>query len=185
MYLLAGIGNKGQQFNKTRHNVGFLIIDEVIQRYGFDKQKISLEADTYKGLILNKKVMCIKPMTYMNNSGKAIAKLISFYKIPLKKIFVFHDDIDLSLSRVKIKLGGSSAGHNGIKSIDAQIGKEYNRVRIGIKNSLKTISAKNFVLQKFSEEEYTEINNKIDKLVKNINLLLEENFSNLLNILSN
>ena len=72
-------------------------------------------------------------MTFMNNSGKAVAKLISFYKIPTKKIFVFHDDMDLSLSRIKIKLGGSSAGHNGIKSIDMHIGKEYYRIRIGVK----------------------------------------------------
>ena len=105
MYLFAGIGNIGKKYSYTRHNIGFLIIDRIIKQYEFKEEKQAFDNHIYRGIITKKKVMLIKPMTFVNNSGEAISKLVSFYKIPLEKIFVFHDDMDLSLSRIKIKLG--------------------------------------------------------------------------------
>ena len=177
MYLLAGIGNKGKKYNNTRHNVGFLIIDQIIKRYNVIQEKNSFDSQINKGIIHKKKVLLVKPMTFVNNSGKAISRLISFYKVPLNKLYVFHDDIDLDLSRVKIKLGGSAAGHNGIKNIDALVGKDYFR------NPNNLIETRNYVLQKFSSSEKNRLLKKVDILVENINLLFEKNFNNLMNIL--
>ena len=118
MYLIAGLGNKGKKYTDTRHNVGFKVIDKIITQYDFEKYKESNNCHTFKGKILEKKVLLMKPMTYMNNSGKAVSEIATFYKIPVNKIFIIHDDIDLSVSRIKVKYGGSDAGHNGIKSID-------------------------------------------------------------------
>ena len=185
MFLLAGIGNIGKKYAYTRHNIGFLIIDEIIKQYDFKEEKESFESYIFKGTIISKKVMLVKPKTFVNNSGKAINKIVSFYKIPMEKIFVFHDDMDLALSRIKIKVGGSSAGHNGIKSIDMYIGKNYNRVRVGIGNSTGYLSTKNYVLEKFSKNEYNLIKEKVCVLAKNIHCLLNNESNNLLNILSN
>ncbi len=185
MYLFAGIGNIGKKYSYTRHNIGFLIIDKIIKQYDFKKEKKAFDSYIYRGLILKKKVMLIKPMTFVNNSGEAISKLVSFYKIPLERIFVFHDDMDLSLSRIKIKLGGSAAGHNGIKSIDMYIGKNYNRIRIGIGNPTGYLAAKDYVLENFSKNEYNIIVKKLDILAENIHYLINNESNNLLNILSN
>ena len=185
MYLFAGIGNIGKKYSYTRHNIGFLIIDRIIKQYEFKEDKQAFDNHIYRGIITKKKVMLIKPMTFVNNSGEAISKLVSFYKIPLEKIFVFHDDMDLSLSRIKIKLGGSAAGHNGIKSIDTYIGKNYNRVRIGIGNPTGYLAAKDYVLENFSKNEYNKIVKKLDILAENIHYLINYESNNLLNILSN
>lgn len=185
MYLLAGIGNIGKKYTYTRHNIGFLIIDEIIKQYDFIEEKENFESYIFKGKITSEKVMLVKPKTFVNNSGKAISKIVSFYKIPIEKVFVFHDDMDLALSRFKIKVGGSSAGHNGIKSIDMYIGKNYNRIRVGIGNSKGYLSTKDYVLEKFSKNEYSLLREKICILAKNIHCLLNNESSNLLNILSN
>ena len=184
MYLFAGLGNKGIDFSSTRHNIGFNIIDKIVTKYDFKKDKENDYFHTFKGTIIENKVLLLKPMTYMNNSGIAISKMASFYKIPLKKIFIIHDDMDLVLSRVKIKLGGSDAGHNGIKSIDMHIGNAYYRIRIGIGKPKKHLKTKDYVLQKFTSEEYISINKKIDILVENIQYLIKNDINKLLNILT-
>ena len=184
MFLLAGIGNIGKKYSYTRHNVGFLIIDAIIKKYECIKEKDNFESNIYKGSISKNKVILVKPMTFVNNSGIAISKIVSFYKIPLERVFIFHDDLDLKLSRVKIKIGGSAAGHNGLKSIDINIGKNYNRVRVGIGNNLKVFKAKDYVLAKFSKKELDLLEKKITILVDNINFLFSNKQSTLLNILT-
>ena len=185
MYLFAGIGNIGKEYNDTRHNIGFLIIDEIIKQHDFKKDKEDFDSCIYRGIIIKEKVMLAKPMTFVNNSGKAISKIVSFYKIPIEKVFIFHDDMDLNVARIKIKTGGSSAGHNGIKSIDTYIGKNYKRIRIGIGNPSGYIAPRNYVLEKFSKNEYYLIKKKIDILIKNIHYLFNNDSNNLLNMLSN
>ena len=184
MFLLVGLGNKGKKYSDTRHNVGFQIIDKIISQYNFEKEKETNDSHIFRGIIFEKKVMLLKPMTFMNNSGKAISKIVSFYKIPLKKIFIIHDDIDLVLSRIKIKLGGSDAGHNGIKSVDMHIGKEYNRIRVGVGKPTTYLEAKDYVLQKFTPDELLKLKNKIDILVENIHYLFKNDVNNFLNILA-
>ena len=184
MYLFTGLGNKGAKFKNTRHNIGFEIIDKIVSQYNFKKDKENFEIHTFKGTILDKKVILLKPMTFVNNSGSAVSKIVSFYKIPKKRIFVIHDDMDLVLSRIKIKLGGSSSGHNGIKNIDMYIGKEYYRIRIGIGKPEKYLDAKDYVLKQFTSYEHFNIKKKIDLLVDNIQYLINYDINNLLNIMA-
>ena len=165
MYLIAGLGNKGKKYADTRHNVGFKIIDTIVNQYEFEKYRESSNFHIFKGKIFHKKVLLLKPMTFMNNSGKAVSEISTFYKIPANKIYIIHDDIDLSVSRVKVKYGGSAAGHNGLKSIDMHIGKYYYRIRIGVGKPGNFMEAKDYVLKKFTPNEYDKIQYRTDKLV--------------------
>ena len=128
--LIVGLGNPGDKYLLTRHNVGFMAIDAFAPADAvWKKEKNALTA---RADIDGKKFIFAKPQTFMNNSGDAVGPLMAFYKIPLENLVVIHDDMDLKLGEKREKIGGSSAGHNGIKSIDAAVGNEYKRIRIGI-----------------------------------------------------
>ena len=164
MILLVGLGNPTPNSNNNRHNIGFKIIDAINQKFGLSKQKPKFKGLLTTGNISNKKVYAIKPLTFMNNSGICIRELIEYFKIDVEDVIVFHDDLDIDFSKIKAKFGGSSAGHNGIESIDKFIGKEYSRVRIGIGKPEKKIEVSDFVLTNFTDEEKLEL----DKVIKNI-----------------
>ena len=132
MILLVGLGNPTPDSHDNRHNIGFKIIDAINQKFGLSKQKPKFKGLLTTGNISNKKVYAIKPLTFMNNSGICIRELIEYFKIDSEDVIVFHDDLDVDFTKIKTKFGGSSAGHNGIESIDKFIGKEYSRVRVGI-----------------------------------------------------
>lgn len=157
-FLLVGLGNPGKEYAFTRHNVGFMFVDYLAGSDAVWKKE--KQALTYVGQINGHKVIFVKPQTFMNNSGEAVGALVSFYKIPLENIFVIQDDMDLKLGIIRAKTGGSSAGHNGIKSIDNAIGREYNRIRIGIGHprdfDLK-MDPSDWVLGKFSDNELSEL----------------------------
>ena len=164
MILLVGLGNPTPNSQNNRHNIGFKIIDAINQKFGLSKQKPKFKGLLTTGNISNKKVYAIKPLTFMNNSGICIRELIEYFKIDVEDVIVFHDDLDIDFSKIKAKFGGSSAGHNGIESIDKFIGKEYSRVRIGIGKPEKKIEVSDFVLTNFTDEEKLEL----DKVIKNI-----------------
>ena len=164
MILLVGLGNPTPDSNDNRHNIGFKIIDAINQKFGLSKQKPKFKGLLTTGNISNKKVYAIKPLTFMNNSGICIRELIEYFKIDSENVIVFHDDLDVDFTKIKTKFGGSSAGHNGIASIDKFIGKDYSRVRIGIGKPEKKIEISDFVLTNFSEEE----KNELEKVIKNI-----------------
>ena len=164
MILLVGLGNPTPNSNNNRHNIGFKIIDAINQKFGLTKQKPKFKGLLTTGNISKKKVYAIKPLTFMNNSGICIRELIEYFKIDVEDVIVFHDDLDIDFSKIKAKFGGSSAGHNGIASIDKFIGKEYSRVRIGIGKPEKKIEVSDFVLTNFTDEEKLEL----DKVIKNI-----------------
>lgn len=132
--LLIGLGNPGKEYAETRHNLGFMIIDEIIESYNLSLPKYNkkFNADISEGEIAGKKVIAAKPATFMNNSGKAVQKLARFYKVSGDNIIVIHDDLELAPFKIKVKTGGGAGGHNGIKSVDEHIGNNYERVRIGI-----------------------------------------------------
>ena len=132
MLLLVGLGNPNPNNKNNRHNVGFSVIDAINQKFKLSKQKPKFKGLLTTGNIGEQKVYAIKPLTFMNSSGICIKELIEYFKINVKDVFVFHDDMDIDLGKIKVKFGGSSAGHNGIESIDKNIGKNYSRVRIGI-----------------------------------------------------
>ena len=132
MLLFVGLGNPSPDNENNRHNIGFKMIDAINQKFNLSKQKPKFKGLLTTGNIGNKKVYAIKPLTFMNNSGICIRELIEYFKIDSEDVIVFHDDLDINFGKVKAKFGGSSAGHNGIESIDNFIGKDYSRVRIGI-----------------------------------------------------
>ena len=164
MILLVGLGNPTPDSNDNRHNIGFKIIDAINQKFGLSKQKPKFKGLLTTGNISNKKIYAIKPLTFMNNSGICIRELIEYFKIDVEDVIVFHDDLDVSFTKIKAKFGGSNAGHNGIASIDKFIGKDYSRVRVGIGKPTKKIEVADFVLTNFNEEEKIEL----DKVIKNI-----------------
>ena len=164
MILLVGLGNPTPDSNDNRHNIGFKIIDAINQKFGLSKQKPKFKGLLTTGNISNKKVYAIKPLTFMNNSGICIRELIEYFKINVEDIIVFHDDLDIDFTKIKAKFGGSSAGHNGIASIDKFIGKEYSRVRVGIGKPDSKIEVSDFVLTNFTDEEKV----KLEKVIQNI-----------------
>jgi len=164
MLLMVGLGNPNPNNSNNRHNVGFLVIDAINQKFKLSKQKPKFKGLLTTGKIEDQKVFAIKPLTFMNNSGVCIKELIEYFKINVKDVFVFHDDMDIDLGKVKVKFGGSSAGHNGIESIDKNIGKNYSRIRIGIGKPKSNSSGSNHVLEDFSIDE----KGSLEKINKNI-----------------
>jgi len=132
MLVFAGLGNPGAQYAGNRHNVGFMAVDEIHRRHGFSPWAKKFQGLVSDGMIDGVKVLLLKPQTFMNLSGQSVGAALGFYKLPLSALSVFYDEIDLPAGKVRVKTGGGSGGHNGIKSIDAHCGKDYRRVRIGV-----------------------------------------------------
>ena len=174
MLLLVGLGNPAPNNNNNRQNIGFKIIDAINQQFSLSKQKPKFKGLLTTGNIDNKKVYAIKPLTFMNNSGVCIKELIDYFKIDAKNVFVFHDDMDIDLGKVKAKFGVSSAGHNGIESIDKSIGKDYSRVRIGIGHPKNGKKVDTHVLEDFSDNEEDKIKDITENIVKMIPTLIDK-----------
>ncbi len=174
MILLVGLGNPTPDSNDNRHNIGFKIIDEINKKFGLSKQKPKFKGLLTTGNISNKKVYAIKPLTFMNNSGICIRELIEYFKIDSEDVIVFHDDLDVEFMKIKTKFGGSSAGHNGIESIDKFIGKEYSRVRVGIGKPQKKIEVSDYVLTNFSDEEKVNLEKIIQNIINAIPILIDK-----------
>lgn len=165
MKLVVGLGNKGREYENTRHNMGFMLVDRYLQyRNITDKFKEKFNAIYIETTINNEKVIFIKPMTYMNNSGIAVRAFVDFYKLNSEDILVISDDLDLDLGKFRLRRNGSSGGHNGLKSIISHLGTDnFKRLRIGISNDEDDVI--NYVLSKFSKKELNEIDTMFDTLV--------------------
>ena len=174
MLLFVGLGNPTPDSENNRHNVGFKIIDSINKKFGLSKQKPKFKGLLTTGNIEGKKVYAIKPLTFMNNSGICIRELIEYFKIDLENVIVFHDDLDVEFGKIKTKFGGSSAGHNGIASIDKFVGKEYSRVRIGIGKPKNNIEVADYVLQNFDEDENISIEKISKDITDSISILVEK-----------
>ena len=173
MWLVCGLGNPGKKYLLTRHNIGFDILDAIIKKNNFQLYKKDKTKELYKGSIDNINCLLLKPLTYMNISGEAVSEIVNFFKISELKILVIHDDLDLKLAKIKIKVGGGAGGHKGLLSIDDAIGKNYKRLRIGIGHPGLKEMVSSFVLEKFTDVERKKINYKIDLLIKNFSLIFE------------
>ena len=183
MYLLIGLGNPGIKYNNTRHNIGFMVLDELFslwqKEHGFTKFKLNkkLLAEISTGKLGAKKIILVKPQTYMNNSGQAVQLLKKYYKIRPKNIWVIHDDIDLPLGILRIRQQGSAGGHNGIKSMIENLKtEEFVRFRLGIKpdDNDQVSNAAKFVLQKFPKKDQQVVINIIDKAALAIETALKD-----------
>ena len=174
MILFVGLGNPSPDSHDNRHNIGFKIIDAINQKFGLSKQKPKFKGLLTTGNISNKKIYAIKPLTFMNNSGICIRELIEYFKIDAEDVVVFHDDLDITLGKIKAKFGGSDAGHNGIASIDKFIGKEYSRVRIGIGNPKSNANVSDYVLNDFSEDEKQELEKITNNIIDSLSILIDK-----------
>lgn len=132
MHLLVGLGNPGDKYRNNRHNIGFMAIDAIAARHGFPPFRQKFSGLVSEGAIEGEKVLLLKPQTFMNRSGDSVVAAASFYKLPAGDVTVIHDELDLISGKVRIKTGGGNGGHNGLRSIDPQLGTGYRRVRLGI-----------------------------------------------------
>ena len=174
MLLFVGLRNPTPESQNNRHNIGFKVIDAINQKFGLSKQKPKFKGLLTTGNIGDKKVYEIKPLTFMNNSGICIRELIEYFKMDAADVIVFHDDLDIDVGKIKAKFGGSSAGHNGIESIDKFIGKDYSRVRIGIGKPESKISISDYVLNDFNDEEKEKLENITENIITSLNILLDK-----------
>ena len=174
MFLFVGLGNPAPNSENNRHNIGFKIIDAINIKFKLSKQKPKFKGLLTTGNINEKKVYAIKPLTFMNNSGICIRELIEYFKIEAENIIVFHDDLDIDFGKIKTKFGGSSAGHNGIESIDKFIGKDYSRVRIGIGKPNDKVSVSDYVLNDFDDEEKLQLETLKNNIAENLAILIDK-----------
>ncbi|MGB5791443.1 aminoacyl-tRNA hydrolase [Poseidonibacter sp.] len=171
MHLIIGLGNIGEDYLLTRHNVGFMVIDEMTKNLTTS----NINKSNFQSTLLKSGYnLFSKPTTYMNNSGVAVHSIMEYYKIDIEDIIVIHDDLDLPFGTVKYKIGGGHGGHNGLKSIDSHIGKEYIRVRIGIGKPQDKANVANYVLSNFSKEELNKLQDIITHTIKAIDALKTE-----------
>ena len=153
MLLVVGLGNPGSDYAKNRHNIGFMAVDVIQRLHSFSPFRSKFQGHLADGVVGVEKVLLLKPTTFMNSSGIAVQTVINFYKIPPNEILVFHDELDLATTKIRIKRGGSHAGHNGLRSIHTCIGSNYGRVRFGIGHPGNKDRVTNYVLQNFDNVE--------------------------------
>jgi len=165
MFVIAGLGNPGIEYALTRHNAGFLGIDNLAGKYNMASYKKKFDALVAEGVILGQKVLLLKPETFMNNSGNSIMKALHFYKQGPEKLIVIHDELDLPFGAVRLKSGGGTAGHNGLNSIVRHLGQEFTRIRIGIQ--------KREVLGRFSADELEALPAVLDDVVGKVEGILK------------
>ncbi len=174
MLLLVGLGNPNPNNANNRHNVGFFVIDQINKKFKLSKQKPKFKGLLTTGQIQERKIYAIKPLTFMNSSGICIKELIDYFKIDVKDVFVFHDDMDIDIGKIKVKFGGGSAGHNGIDSIDKNIGKNYSRVRIGIGRPKKNSTGADHVLDNFSSDEKSNVDEVTKSIIDSLSILINK-----------
>ncbi len=182
MRIIAGLGNPGQEYSKTKHNVGFMFIDALAKKLSADNWQEKFNADTVQSMIGTDKVLLMKPLTFMNLSGKAVAPAMNWYKIKPQELIVVHDDMDLPVGMIRIRVKGSSGGHNGIKSIISCINSsEFIHVRIGIGHPLPNWQVNNHVLSKFLPEDQKSIDEAIKKLIPAVECIITESVDKAMN----
>ena len=174
MFLFVGLGNPTPDSENNRHNIGFKIIDAINKKFGLSKQKPKFKGLLTTGNINGKKIYAIKPLTFMNNSGICIRELMEYFKIDSEDVIVFHDDLDIDFGKIKAKFSGSSAGHNGIESIDKFIGKDYSRIRIGIGKPKLKSDVTDHVLKDFDEDEIESLKKITTNITDCLSILLDK-----------
>lgn len=180
MKLIVGLGNPGRDYESTRHNVGFMVIDKLIEYYNCDNMKNKFGGLYSETTINNEKVIFLKPQEYINLSGIVIKRYVDYFKIDISDILVINDDLDLKTGNIKIKMSGSSGGHNGLKNIEFCLGtKDYKRIKIGISNN-KQIDTKDYVLGKIDDDDMKLINSIVEMFPAIINDYFNMSFSNLM-----
>ena len=173
MLLLVGLGNPGTKYAGNRHNIGFMAVEAIARRHNIAPWRKRFQGVSVEGNVAGQKVLLLLPGTFMNESGRAVAEAVNFYKLAVGDIVVFHDELDLPPARLRIKTGGGNAGHNGLRSISAHVGNDYRRVRIGIGHPGDRKLGANYVLQDFAKSEGSWVEAMCDAIADNAGLLAE------------
>ncbi|MCP1288393.1 aminoacyl-tRNA hydrolase [Mammaliicoccus sciuri] len=183
MKCIVGLGNIGKKYDLTRHNIGFEVVDKLLNRHQLDLDKQKFKGAYTIGLINGEKVMLIEPMTFMNLSGEAVRPLMDYYNIDIEDLVVLYDDMDQSQGHLRLRQKGSAGGHNGMKSLIQNLGTDrFNRIRIGIDRPTNGMSVPSYVLQKFSDDEMITMEKVIDRAADACEALIKgETFQNVMN----
>jgi PTH1 family peptidyl-tRNA hydrolase len=172
MRLLVGLGNPGPDYVKQRHNIGFMALDAIHRVHGLGPWRARFDAYVADGTIADVRVVALKPLTYMNDSGRAVGQALRFYKLETEAMIVFHDELDLAAGRMRVKAGGGHGGHNGLRSIDQHVGPYYWRVRLGIGHPGDRDLVSGHVLHDFAKADRAWIEPLLDTVAKELPLLL-------------
>lgn len=172
MRLFVGLGNPGSKYEGNRHNIGFMVVDDIARRHGFSPWRRRFQGETSEGTLDGERVILLKPTTFMNESGRSVGEAAQFFKIGESDITVFHDEIELPPAKLRVKIGGGIAGHNGLRSISAHVGNEYRRVRLGVGHPGVKELVHMHVLNDFAKAERPWVEALRDAVAGNVALLL-------------
>ncbi len=181
MRLFAGLGNPGQKYRNNRHNVGFAVVEEIARRHGFAPWRKRFHGLTAEGTLDGERVVLLRPETYMNDSGRSVAEAANFFKLAPAEVVVFHDELELPPQKLRVKVGGGIAGHNGLRSISEHIGNDYKRVRIGIGHPGIKDLVHAYVLHDFAREDGPWVEALVDIIAENAALLATDRDSSFQN----
>jgi PTH1 family peptidyl-tRNA hydrolase len=174
MRLIVGLGNPGLRYARTRHNIGFMAVDEIVRRHSFPPLKERFKGLFAEGTIAGQRVMLLKPQTFMNDSGESVGAAARFFKLDASEIAVIHDELDLAEGKLRVKRGGGAAGHNGLRSIDALFANDYWRVRLGIGHPGAKELVMPYVLQNFPSEEIVWVEKLLEAIAEAAPLLVAD-----------
>lgn len=174
MKLIVGLGNPGPKYAHNRHNIGFMAVDRIADQHGFSTPRSKFQGDVFDGTIAGEKTILLKPMTYMNESGRSVGEVMRFYKIDLADVIVFHDELDLAPGKLKAKIGGGHAGHNGLRSIMAHCGEAFVRIRMGIGHPGDKALVHNHVLGDFAKADESWLDTQLEAIAKNMRWLVKD-----------
>src|SRR6478609_3719015 len=174
MRLFVGLGNPGSKYAHNRHNIGFMVVDEIARRQGFAPWRRRFQGETAEGTLDRERVVLLKPLTFMNDSGRAVQEAANFFKLAADEITVFQDELELPPAKVRVKVGGGIAGHNGLRSISSHIGNEYRRVRLGIGHPGVKELVHSHVLSDFAKSDRPWVEALCEAIADNAGLLTSE-----------
>ena len=177
MRLLVGLGNPGPRYAYNRHNIGFLALDDIVERQGLSAWRKRFQGEVAEGSIGGERVLALKPMTFMNESGRAVGEAMRFHKLSPSDVIVLYDEIELAPGKLRVKQGGGAAGHNGIRSIDSHIGPDYWRVRLGVGHPGLKHLVHPHVLSNFSDEDEAWLDPLLEAVAKEAPLLVRGDMS--------
>lgn len=173
-YLIAGLGNPGREHRDNRHNIGFMVIDQLAGKYGIRLGRVQQKAITGEGRIKERSVILVKPQTYMNLSGNSVGPLVNYFKVPLGNVLVIYDEIDLPFGTLRLRSQGGSGGHNGMKSVIQHLGNDFPRMRLGVGRPSGRMPAAAHVLQDFGKDEQPILSELIDSAIEAVETILME-----------
>jgi PTH1 family peptidyl-tRNA hydrolase len=184
VFIIAGLGNPGRQYQDNRHNIGFMVVDEIARAHSFGPWSKKFRSEVAEGSIGSEKVLLMKPQTFMNLSGEAVGEAMRFYKLGPADIIVLHDELDLPAGKVRVKIGGGHGGHNGLKSMDANCGRDYKRVRLGIGHPGDKERVHGHVLGDFHKVDHEWLDPLLEDIARYADLMLTGDGSQFMNKLT-